>query len=68
MLCKKCQVLNINGVPTHESGCPDSNINPYTKKPWITECMWCGSEFQPEDNENFCSNSCFLAFNGLDDE
>lgn len=58
MLCNGCEVVNINGIPCHETGCPYAHINPYTKKPYLKECKWCGSEFQPEDQEDFCSVEC----------
>ena len=49
MRCDQCEVLSINGVPCHETGCPNS------RKTWIEErgewvlfleCRECGSELE----------------------
>ena len=46
MRCHQCEMLSINGVACHETGCPNS------KKTWVeerqewilfTECFYCGS-------------------------
>ncbi len=61
MRCQSCQVLRINGVLCHETGCPDS---------WRTEvreCRECGSEFRPESRaQHCCDDSCAAAYAGLD--
>lgn len=45
MRCNQCQMLTINGVPCHETGCPNS------RKTWVPEraewvlfvdCVECG--------------------------
>jgi len=50
MRCNQCQMLSINGVPCHETGCPNS------RKTWVEErgewvlfvaCPVCG--FDVED-------------------
>ena len=57
--CDQCQVVAINGIACHETGCPNSWLDPATSKPLPRECKWCGSDFEPEDGyQNFCSNSC----------
>lgn len=52
MKCAHCEMLVINGIPTHETGCP---------RAWETEkeCPWCGSAFQPESRfQVYCSVEC----------
>ena len=42
--CQSCEMLSINGVPCHETGCPDA---------WIgqpTRCFECGCDFVPEES------------------
>lgn len=59
MRCDGCAMVTINGVPCHETGCPDQ---------WRTttrECDWCGVEFPPAERTlMFCSESCQESFNG----
>ena len=49
MHCDSCQMLSINGVPCHETGCPNS------RKTWIAErgewvlfieCRECGCDVE----------------------
>ncbi len=49
MRCDSCQMLSINGVPCHETGCPNS------RKTWIedrsewvlfVECRECGCDVE----------------------
>lgn len=51
--CDSCEILSINGMPCHETGCRDA---------WqdeTRECKWCGSSFTPEDRyQKFCEDSC----------
>lgn len=47
--CDSCNLMRINGVITHERGCPKSWINPSTGEGYPTECWQCGSDFIPED-------------------
>lgn len=58
MIC--CEKLRINGVVTHEIGCPEA---------WrdeIRECKECGTEFKPEQrHQECCSHSCTVAYHGL---
>jgi hypothetical protein len=59
-MCDSCEVLYINGVKCHELGCPDS------WKDYLTECKWCGQEFQPEEQgQKFCDWECYEACCGL---
>jgi len=56
--CHSCEIMNINGIRTHERGCPDE---------WMDEkreCKWCGTEFKPEErNQEFCCDSCEEDYN-----
>jgi hypothetical protein len=65
-MCKSCEVLYINGVKCHETGCPEA------WKDEKHECAWCGQDFEPEfDGQKCCSESCNNAYNGYpepDDE
>ena len=57
--CDQCEMLNINGVNTHEQGCPNSWKG--SKK----ECEWCGKEFNPkEKGQKCCCKSCQKSYNG----
>lgn len=58
-MCDQCEVLMIQGVKCHETGCPVA-WQDYTK-----ECEWCGTEFKPEErNQNACDASCAEAYYG----
>lgn len=60
-MCKSCQVININGIPCHETGCPEA------WKHYKRSCKWCGEMFIPErKKQDCCSHSCEVAYNGLD--
>jgi len=60
-MCKSCEVLYINGVKCHETGCPDA------WKDYERECLWCGQKFKPEERyQECCSHSCTVAYNGFD--
>ena len=50
--CDSCQVAYINGIRTHEEGCPGE---------WKQgrECKECGQEFKPEMKTQVICNSCF---------
>lgn len=62
LTCDHCQVVRINGTPTHETGCP------VAWQDYTVECEWCGSEFTPETkHQRFCDDSCYCAFSGLPD-
>ena len=45
--CNQCEMIMINKVACHETGCPES---------WKTrrECRWCGAQFMPEFKEQAC--------------
>ncbi len=61
-MCNQCEILFINGVKCHETGCPDS---------WKDEqrsCKWCGQEFKPVNQyQECCDNSCESAYCGYPD-
>ena len=52
-MCDACEIVVINGVLCHESGCPDS---------WrdeTRECRECGREFSPADRRaEHCDEQC----------
>lgn len=43
MRCDQCEMLSINGVPCHETGCPNMNAR-WDGEEWIRqrECFTCG--------------------------
>lgn len=61
MRCHSCEVLMINGLRCHETGCPDA---------WrdaTRQCAWCGAEFKPEEKrQQCCDDSCRSSFLGID--
>ncbi len=51
--CNSCEIMYINGVRCHETGCPEA----WKDKKHI--CKWCGQEFEPEErHQNLCSEDC----------
>jgi hypothetical protein len=51
VFCDQCQMLSINGVPCHETGCPNSKKHwDADRQEWVryVKCWECGDEF-PED-------------------
>ena len=51
--CQSCEILYINGVRCHETGCPDA----WRDTP--RECFVCGTPFIPEIREEiYCSDEC----------
>ena len=56
--CNQCEVLYINGIKCHETGCPEAY------KDEVKECLWCGSKFKPDDkDQNCCSEECLQDYN-----
>jgi len=54
-----CEKLVINGVLTHEIGCPEAY------KDYEIECSWCGTKFKPtERGQDCCSDECAEAYHG----
>lgn len=45
MSCNQCQMLNINGLNCHETGCPND-------RSW--QCFECGSEYSTKEEVNGC--------------
>jgi hypothetical protein len=43
MQCQSCELLRINGVVCHETGCPDA------WKDYDIPCFQCGCDFRPEE-------------------
>lgn len=47
--CNSCQLVRINGVVCHETGCPESWRDPVTGKGYPVPCFQCGCDFEPEE-------------------
>ncbi len=59
--CEGCQVVRINGLRCHDTGCP------VAWKEEVRECKECGGEFEPEaPRQDCCSDGCAAAYRGLD--
>ena len=59
-MCSSCEVLTINGVLCHETGCPDA-WKDYTRK-----CKECGQLFKPANKlQDCCSHSCEIHYNNI---
>jgi len=57
--CDACQLVRINGVVCHETGCPEAWRD---KRP---PCKWCCFTFQPRHpRQTTCSASCYRAYYG----
>lgn len=62
LTCDHCEVVRINGVPTHETGCPVAWMD------YAVECKWCGSEFFPKErHQKFCDSGCYASFYGIEE-
>jgi len=60
-MCQSCKQLRINGVVTHETGCPDA------WKDYTRTCKCCGQEFKPiERYQECCEHTCWVAYSGVD--
>lgn len=58
--CHSCEVLYINGVRCHETGCPDAWRD--AKR----ECKWCGTPFTPEErHQDCCGHTCSMAYHNI---
>jgi hypothetical protein len=53
--CDQCQMLAINGFPTHEQGCPNGKKTWVPERGWVRyiECRECGEEVE-EGQEHNC--------------
>jgi hypothetical protein len=59
MRCSACEMVTINGVPCHETGCPEA------WRDYDRECAWCGTRFRPENRYQFCCDpSCDASYHG----
>jgi hypothetical protein len=53
--CSQCQSMVVNGVPCHESGCPNERSE--------VECRECGTEFVQESRwDTTCCHTCHVAY------
>lgn len=58
--CSQCQVMMIQGVRCHETGCPLAHRDE------SRECDWCGSKFTPENkNQQCCDDDCYRYWCGF---
>lgn len=58
--CDSCQMVRINGVACHETGCPDA------WRDCQRECKWCGTEFVPgHPNQSCCDEDCYRSYHNL---
>ena len=57
MECDQCQVLGINGVACHETGCPNAWLHPISGEPYSQACAECGCDYKPEEMlQRVCSD------------
>ena len=50
--CDSCEVVVINNIICHETGCPDA------WKDATRVCKWCGRGFKPaEKNQEYCDSA-----------
>jgi len=56
--CDQCEPVSVNGVPTHEQGCPNWWKHPGTGLPYEVGCKECGTYFVPEDDSQKVCESC----------
>lgn len=55
--CDSCQIVRINGVICHETGCPNAWKNAQR------ECPWCGRAFKPKERrQKCCSMGCTRSY------
>jgi hypothetical protein len=57
--CDSCEMLSINGVSCHETGCRRTPLR----------CLWCGVSFASDDenrDRRCCSHSCAVAYSNRD--
>ena len=45
--CDQCQIVTINGASCHETGCPNSWIDPVKQKAYPVDCCECGFSYVP---------------------
>lgn len=59
--CDSCQLMSINGIVCHETGCPDEWMDVKRK------CDDCGCDFEPQERyQKFCSPCCAANAYGLE--
>lgn len=50
--CHSCQAAAINGIPCHETGCPDA------WRDYDRDCRECGCPFRPETSDRAVCDDC----------
>ena len=59
MSCSQCEQLRINGIVTHEQGCPD------VWRDQLRECLYCGCKFKPVNQWHIiCDQECNASYWG----
>lgn len=57
--CTSCQMLSINGLACHETGCPDTWMDE------LRECRNCGTDFTPSERyQACCDDDCTHSYYG----
>ena len=60
MSCQSCEMISINGMACHETGCPDA----WRDRPRV--CRECGFDFRPTERvQMYCSPCCAAAAYGM---
>jgi len=52
--CTSCQLLRINGVICHETGCPEA------WKDYVIDCKECGQPFKPKERWETLCDGCSI--------
>ena len=61
MPCDQCELLMINGVRCHETGCP------LAWQDEVRECRECGCDFEPEERRQVVCSDCQRDAAGIND-
>jgi len=67
-MCSHCEVLYINGVKCHETGCPVAYLD------GIAECEWCGQSIpsgegvRQRGGKSFCCDDCYRDYYNIQRE
>lgn len=59
--CPQCVAVAINGVPTHETGCPEA------WRDYAVRCRECGCDFTPTERQQAVCDECVMEDRDEDD-
>lgn len=61
MTCDRCDMVSINGIPCHETGCPNAKKE-WNGEEWVKmfECIECGSQYEDADDAALCCTTDFV--------